>query len=85
MLESAVRRNPVWKEGRGRERQGLPASPAERRVREANYSRYADLEEPPLDDLLNDPLTHQLMASDGIKEKHLLLVIAEAQARLNGA
>ncbi|KAF0141891.1 MAG: hypothetical protein FD153_669 [Rhodospirillaceae bacterium] len=71
MLESAVRRNPVWKEGRGRERQGLPASP--------------DLEEPPLDDLLNDPLTHQLMASDGIKEKHLLLVIAEAQARLNGA
>lgn len=53
--------------------------------RTANHSRFDGVEEPPLAELLNDPLTHRLMASDGVKERHLLLVIAEVQARLNGA
>lgn len=85
MLGSAVKKNSSLKKGRKRNLGGVSSPTSERLVRGANYSRYADLEEPLLDELLNDPLTHRIMASDGVKEKHLLLVIAEAQARLNGA
>ena len=84
MLESVARKSLGWKEGEGNTR-AVSSSARERRARGANYSRYADLEEPLLADLLNDSLTHRLMVSDGVKEKHLLLVIGEAQARLNGA
>jgi len=83
MLESAVRKSPGWKEDGGN--RGVSSFVGERCARGANHSRYADLEEPLLADLLNDSLTHRLMVSDGVKEKHLLLVIVEAQARLNGA
>ncbi|MFN3076234.1 MAG: hypothetical protein ABT940_05030 [Alphaproteobacteria bacterium] len=51
----------------------------------ANHSRFSGAEEPMLSDLLSDPLTQSVMASDGVKQMHLLLVIAEVQARLNGA
>ena len=51
----------------------------------ANDGPFANAEEPLLSDLLNDPMTHQMMESDGVKQRHLMLVIAEVQARLNGA
>ncbi|MEO5373417.1 MAG: hypothetical protein H7840_03965 [Alphaproteobacteria bacterium] len=51
----------------------------------AGGERYAGAGEPLLADLLSDPLTHSVMASDGVKHRHLMLVIAEVQARLNGA
>lgn len=39
-------------------------------------------EEPPLAELLNDPLTRRLMASDGVKPEMLAGLVAEARARL---
>ncbi|MBF0093593.1 MAG: hypothetical protein HQL33_03345 [Alphaproteobacteria bacterium] len=50
-----------------------------------NGGRFAGAEEPLLSDLLSDPMTHRVMESDGVEQVHLMLVIAEVQARLNGA
>lgn len=55
------------------------------RKSECNGGSFAGAEEPLLSDLLNDPMTHQMMESDGVKQRHLMLVIAEVQARINGA
>jgi hypothetical protein len=38
--------------------------------------------EPPLDDLIADPIVRRLMASDGVGMAQMLEIIARAQARL---
>jgi hypothetical protein len=38
--------------------------------------------EPPLTDLIADPMTRQLMDSDGVALDHLLTLIADARTRL---
>ncbi len=39
-------------------------------------------EEPRLDELLDDPMTHKVMARDRVTREELLACIAEARARL---
>lgn len=81
MLNSAVR------ESLGHlERVAVRSSSIKARTASKTHAgRFAGVEEPLLTDLLNDPLTQRVMASDGVKQQHLMLVIAEVQARLNGA
>lgn len=55
------------------------------RARPARPERYAANEEPPIDDLLGDPILSRLMASDGVRREHLLAVVETARARLGGA
>ena len=38
--------------------------------------------EPKLHDIMNDPITHSLMASDGIERDHLVRILGEARAKL---
>jgi hypothetical protein len=38
--------------------------------------------EPRLQDLMNDPITHRLMASDGVKREHLATLLMDARAKL---
>ena len=45
-------------------------------------NRFAAREEPALGDLLDDPMTRRLMASDGVRLDHLMDVIAQAQSGL---
>ncbi len=42
-------------------------------------------EEPRLSELLDDPMTHKVMARDRVTREALLACIAEAQARLASA
>lgn len=48
----------------------------------ADPDRFAANEEPPLDDLLGDPITACLMASDGLQPDAVAAVVRDAQARL---
>ena len=38
--------------------------------------------EPKLHDIIDDPITHRLMASDGIARDHLVQLLGEARAKL---
>jgi hypothetical protein len=51
----------------------------------AEPDRFASNEEPSLDDLLADPLTRSLMASDGLRHESLMAEIEGLRARLAGA
>jgi hypothetical protein len=44
--------------------------------------RFLAREEPALGDLLDDPMTRRLMASDGVRLDHLMDVIAQAKSGL---
>ena len=44
--------------------------------------RYADNQEPPLADMLTDPILHRLLASDGVLSDHLIDLIADVKVRL---
>ncbi|HLN23092.1 MAG TPA: hypothetical protein VK558_03825 [Patescibacteria group bacterium] len=45
-------------------------------------NRFLAREEPALGDLLDDPMTRRLMASDGVRLDHLMDVIAQAKSGL---
>lgn len=71
----------------------LPSSPATATgmtravqvgLRRPQPDRFKANEEPSLDDLLADPLTHTLMASDGLPGDAVLAAIEQARARLSG-
>ena len=55
----------------------IPSMPRPRGV-----ARFATREEPRLSELLNDPITQRLMASDGVGLDHLNEVVATARAGL---
>lgn len=39
--------------------------------------------EPRLHDIVDDPITRRLMASDGVERDHLLALVSEARAKLS--
>ena len=45
-------------------------------------ARFSNREEPGLGELIDDPITRRLMASDGVLMDHLLQVITEARLKL---
>lgn len=51
-------------------------------LRNRKVQRYIDREEPTLNDMIDDPMTRRLMASDGVGFDHLMGVIATARGKL---
>jgi hypothetical protein len=43
---------------------------------------YKDNREPALADLLTDPILHRLLSSDGVRQDHLIELIADVKVRL---
>ncbi len=60
-----------------RPRFAMPGMP-----RPAAAGRFSGRDEPRLQEILDDPIIHRLMASDGVPLDHLLGIIAEARRRL---
>lgn len=50
--------------------------------KQAVHSRFAGSEEPDLAELIDDPMTRRLMASDGVRMESLLTVLDQAKTRL---
>ena len=46
--------------------------------------QFAGREEPPLAEMMEDPIVRRLLASDGVRHETLMAVIAQAKARLIG-
>lgn len=44
--------------------------------------RFAGTREPLLCELLDDPLTHRVMARDGLRRDHVIALMEEAKAKL---
>lgn len=48
----------------------------------AGAARFVGSEEPPLPELMDDPVLRRLMASDGVRLDHLVALIADARLKL---
>lgn len=73
----------------------LETSPAMRRARlgaegalaagfRADPERFSTNEEPPLEDLFDDPIVTRLMASDGLQGDVVRAMVSDVRARLDG-
>lgn len=51
-------------------------------ARQPNPARFAENEEPDLDEMLADPIFHRLLASDGLDPDHVVALIEGTRRRL---